>query len=310
VTLGLDTDGDGLSDAWELEHFGNLSRNGTGDLDGDGISDYQEYLDGSDPASCLWSEVDSTHRSACVSHASILKNCLAEAGADGKHNIIKVVQGTYLGNFIYNGVEDFDLNLKGGYDPGCSTFSYNPELTILNGDIIGGDNIGDGVVLDLITLNPGGTGNITVEGFHVKNGYNGVDDGGCIRTYTDQGNTIISGNVISNCTSIKGGGLGIETVTGNALIVNNIIYGNVVSDQGGAIHAKTLTGRITLLNNTIADNTATNPSTPEDAIVGGVAILLQSETATADITNNILGYNITATGTCEDISLNRCHSNP
>lgn len=46
-----DTDGDGMADAWELEHFGNLDRDGYGDFDGDGITDLQEYLDNDDPAS-------------------------------------------------------------------------------------------------------------------------------------------------------------------------------------------------------------------------------------------------------------------
>ena len=45
----LDSDGDGLPDDWELEHFGDLSRDGTGDFDGDGISDLDEYLNGTDP---------------------------------------------------------------------------------------------------------------------------------------------------------------------------------------------------------------------------------------------------------------------
>lgn len=44
-----DTDGDGLSDAWEIEHFGNLDRDGTGDFDGDGISDLQEFENETDP---------------------------------------------------------------------------------------------------------------------------------------------------------------------------------------------------------------------------------------------------------------------
>ncbi|WP_226662903.1 calcium-binding protein [Microbulbifer aggregans] len=44
-----DTDGDGLNDAWEMEHFGNLDRDGTGDYDEDGRTDAQEEAVGSDP---------------------------------------------------------------------------------------------------------------------------------------------------------------------------------------------------------------------------------------------------------------------
>ncbi|MFC6980491.1 putative Ig domain-containing protein [Microbulbifer taiwanensis] len=44
-----DTDGDGLSDAWEMEHFGNLDRDGSGDYDEDGRSDAQEEEVDSDP---------------------------------------------------------------------------------------------------------------------------------------------------------------------------------------------------------------------------------------------------------------------
>ena len=47
----VDTDGDGMPDDWEMEHFGTLNRDGTGDFDGDGISDLNEYLNGTDPAS-------------------------------------------------------------------------------------------------------------------------------------------------------------------------------------------------------------------------------------------------------------------
>ena len=50
IAPGADTDGDGIPDAWELQHFGNLTTaNGTSDYDGDGVSDKNEYLAGTNP---------------------------------------------------------------------------------------------------------------------------------------------------------------------------------------------------------------------------------------------------------------------
>jgi len=45
----VDTDGDGMADAWEVEHFTNLVRNGTGDADSEGLLDLDEYENGMDP---------------------------------------------------------------------------------------------------------------------------------------------------------------------------------------------------------------------------------------------------------------------
>ncbi len=45
-----DLDDDELPDIWEIRHFNNLDRDGTGDFDGDGISDRDEYFNGTDPA--------------------------------------------------------------------------------------------------------------------------------------------------------------------------------------------------------------------------------------------------------------------
>ncbi len=47
----VDADHDGMDDNWELSHFQTLSRDGTGDLDQDGLTDLQEYLAGTDPTS-------------------------------------------------------------------------------------------------------------------------------------------------------------------------------------------------------------------------------------------------------------------
>ncbi len=49
VNPAHDTDGDGMDDAWEMEKFGTLDRDGTGDFDGDGRTDLQEFEEGTDP---------------------------------------------------------------------------------------------------------------------------------------------------------------------------------------------------------------------------------------------------------------------
>lgn len=50
VGLGLfDTNHNGLDDRWELEYFGNLNQTANGDFDGDGISNLQELLRGTNP---------------------------------------------------------------------------------------------------------------------------------------------------------------------------------------------------------------------------------------------------------------------
>jgi Tol biopolymer transport system component len=44
-----DSDGDGMDDDWEMAYFGTLSRDGTGDFDGDGRTDLQEFICGTVP---------------------------------------------------------------------------------------------------------------------------------------------------------------------------------------------------------------------------------------------------------------------
>ncbi len=45
----VDSDGDRMPDWWEMAYFGTLARDGSGDFDGDGMTDLQEYIAGTDP---------------------------------------------------------------------------------------------------------------------------------------------------------------------------------------------------------------------------------------------------------------------
>lgn len=49
VTVYGDADLDGMNDLWELNFFGNLNRNGSADLDGDGATDVAEFSAGTNP---------------------------------------------------------------------------------------------------------------------------------------------------------------------------------------------------------------------------------------------------------------------
>ena len=51
ITITIpDSDGDGLPDEWEIQHFGNTAALRDGDNDGDGVSNYIEYKINTDPA--------------------------------------------------------------------------------------------------------------------------------------------------------------------------------------------------------------------------------------------------------------------
>ena len=49
VAAAVDSDADGLWDAWEMENFGNLNQTSNGDPDGDALTNAQEFGAGTDP---------------------------------------------------------------------------------------------------------------------------------------------------------------------------------------------------------------------------------------------------------------------
>ncbi|ODS24337.1 hypothetical protein AB835_04010 [Candidatus Endobugula sertula] len=71
VNSELDIDGDGLLDSWELEHFGDLSRDGSGDFDGDGVLDRDEEKNGTDPLAINLAVMESPVEGATLADSSV-----------------------------------------------------------------------------------------------------------------------------------------------------------------------------------------------------------------------------------------------
>ncbi|NVN90740.1 MAG: hypothetical protein HXX11_09045 [Desulfuromonadales bacterium] len=267
---------------WAKDHPGD---DGSGDMNRNGITDLNEYLNGGDPASCVWNQVDASHAETTVYHQQVLGNCLVDAGSDGKHDLIRVARGTYAGNFTYKseGIEAvaaYNLTLIGGYDPaGGVERSADPSLTVLSGDT-DNDGVGNSSVLVVDTSTNISSGTVHVESLTFKSGK--AEKGGAVQARIYQGQLELVGNIIRGNSADSGGGLSLESSdSGSIFLANNIVYGNSAANAAAIRIVSSAAGPVTLLNNTIVENTAT-------AAGDGRSILVKSSAASVDLTNNIV----------------------
>ncbi len=127
----------------------------------------------------------------CVSTATELRDALNTAWKNGEADVIKVVQGTYVGNFNYSSSEGYGITLQGGYTAGCTDRVLDPNNTVLDGN-------NSGMVLYLFN-----GGDIAVEGFTIRNGST-TGSGGGVYAYSlsspsaPAGAVTLSNNVITN----------------------------------------------------------------------------------------------------------------
>jgi hypothetical protein len=70
----------------------------------------------------------------CVSDAAGLHTALSQAAANGEDDLIKIQQGTYVGNFVYASYEPNSLTLEGGYTAACASRTIDPANTVLDGN--------------------------------------------------------------------------------------------------------------------------------------------------------------------------------
>jgi len=107
-----DTDGDDLDDDWEMQHFGTLARDGSGDFDRDGISDRDEFLNDTDPAGladlALYQTVD--NMSPAVGDEVLLTITATNSG-------LRDATGIQVTDLLSSGLTYISDDSNGRYDP-------------------------------------------------------------------------------------------------------------------------------------------------------------------------------------------------
>ena len=132
----------------------------------------------------------------CVADAGALQTALTTAATNGQADTVKVVQGTYIGPFVYTSSERYALQVLGGYAAGCGSRTLDPANTTLQGD--GADRV--------LTLTASNGGAFTVQGVTLTGGKKTGDGGGLYASTAS--NIYLRDNIVQdNTASGKGGGV-------------------------------------------------------------------------------------------------------
>ncbi len=229
----------------------------------------------------------------CVNTAVGLQNSLILAAANGQDDEVRIVQGTYVGNFVYTSTEAQALSVLGGYTTGCSTRMLDPTNTILDGNqaswvlALSAGTLAANFWVEGLTMRNGrgglsatngGDGEVTVDNNHIRDNSNS----GVLLSATT---VTLTNNNISGNTASLGGGVSLYATT--ATLTNNSISGNTANYHGSGGGGYLFAITATLINNNISGNTAAGLS-------GGSGAGVYLDTTTATLTNNNISGNTAA----------------
>jgi len=210
----------------------------------------------------------------CISTEQELQTALLQAKGNGEDDVIRIVQGTYTGNFVYSSYENYSLTIEGGYTSGCATRELNPANTVLDGGQAG----------TVLVLSCNQSVDIKVEGLTVQNGKTVSNpNGGGLYVYTNKGDITLTDNIINgNSTTGYGGGVYVSGAT-TVMLTSNTITNNSTSHIGGgfSVFGSPI---VTFTNNTIRNNSGNG---------GGVNI---EAGTTVTLNDNLIENNISTIG--------------
>jgi hypothetical protein len=145
----------------------------------------------------------------CVGTKNELEFALREAETSNRADIIRLIQGTYYGNFVYRSAESDRLTIEGGYLKGCSHRESDRGKTVLDGG-------GKGTVLELST--PRVAPEYVLDGLTIQGGKPTRDKPGGIILRSNGGKIIMKNCVVNG---------GIARGTGGVTVQDGSVKGGI-----------------------------------------------------------------------------------
>ena len=295
TAVDCDTDGDGLTDCWELQYgldpldAGGLNsiQGAEGDPDNDGFSNLEEFEAQTDP---FESDI-SGYRVWYVS---------SEAPGSG--------DGSFTNPFpvILNGVNSATngdvVLLKRGYYTGWGNYnvSFQGKSITVKGVAGAALTVVDAQSYRGFVFNSGETSNSVLEGLCVRYGQDGGLNGAGL--YLAQASPTIRGCVLELCTASRFGG-GLYASGSSARVLSCVIRGNA-AEKGAGIYM--IDSDLTIMSCAIEANTATNggaiycagSSSPDifnNTIMandtGADGVIVADDSSSPQVVNNIVSFN-------------------
>jgi hypothetical protein len=220
----------------------------------------------------------------CVDSASALQSALTTAQSNGEDDQIQIVQGTYVGNFVYASTQADALAVQGGWTTGCTSREIDPENTVLDGNQTGrvlAVSVPD-VAMDLL-----------LHGLTLRNGLASRDGGGLfVRFGWPSGSVTLESNSIHNNSAPSYGG-GVSVSGSTISFTNNAIYSNSTSGEqgdGGGVYVDGYSSTISFANNTINGNSMSG------SYGNGGGVSVSGSSSTLSFENNTINGNSTRGG--------------
>jgi hypothetical protein len=211
--------------------------------------------------------------SHCADTAAAIQIALTDAEDNDDDDLIRIVAGTYApsSGLTFNSSEHHVLAIHGGYSANC-TFVTGATTTIDGND--------DFLPLSILNQN----GAVSVDHLTFVNGKTTIYDGGGLHIQTATGDVRVDRcTFIGNRSDSSGGGLGVFATGGDVRVRNSLAFANSASNGGAMSIVVTNDGDAYLVGNTMVVNFADSDTATAGLTIGGDAYFLLS--------NNILWNN-------------------